>query len=173
MRNEPFHDEPTSVEPRRVPPPPMLPPMEELQPRPVVPPPAPSPPAGTAPSMMEAGQPMAGGGEERPDEAQTLVFAIGKFKDFLLWFLGVLEVTLLLRFIFRLINADPSNAFAGLLYAITGIILLPFNGIVKTPSLQNWAFEWPTLIAMAVYALIFLAITSFLRLLISTPKEPE
>jgi hypothetical protein len=163
MRNDPFHDEPTSAQPPQI-----LPPMEELQPRQV---PAPQMPVSEAAPrvhhVVEAEMV-----ESREEEARTIVFAIGKFKDFLLWFLAVLEVTLLLRFVLRLIAADPGNAFAGLLYALTGILLLPFNGIVKTPSLHNWAFEWPTLIAMAVYALIFVAITSFLRLLISAPKEP-
>ncbi|WP_069803357.1 YggT family protein [Thermogemmatispora onikobensis] len=170
MHGDPFYSDPTSAEPGRVPPPGALPPMEELQPK-QAPPPHYEPvaaPAPAAPSLPVAELEMV----NRENEARTLVFAIGKFKDFLWWFLAVLEVALLLRFIFRLIAADPGNAFAGLLYALTGIILLPFNGIVKTPSLHNWAFEWPTLIAMAVYALIFLAITSFLRLLISTPKEP-
>nr|BBH93978.1 hypothetical protein KTA_21770 [Thermogemmatispora argillosa] len=169
MHGDPFYSDPTSVEPGRVPPPGALPPMEELQPKQAPPPhqePMPAPASAVSPLQM-AELEMA----RQENEARTLVFAIGKFKDFLLWFLAVLEVALLLRFIFRLIAADPNNAFAGLLYALTGIILLPFNGIVKTPSLHNWAFEWPTLIAMAVYALIFLAITSFLRLLISTPKE--
>src|SRR5579875_316953 len=169
MHGDPFYSDPTSVEPGRVPPPGALPPMEELQPKQAPPPPYEPMPAPAAPPPPMAELEMV----NRESEARTLVFAIGKFKDFLWWFLAVLEVALLLRFIFRLIAADPSNAFAGLLYALTGIILLPFNGIVKTPSLHNWAFEWPTLIAMAVYALIFLAITSFLRLLISTPKETE
>ncbi|WP_376795415.1 hypothetical protein [Thermogemmatispora sp.] len=166
MHGDPFYSDPTSVEPGRVPPPGALPPMEELQPKQ-----APPSHYEPAPVPMSAPPPVEPEAISRESEARTLVFAIGKFKDFLLWFLAVLEVALLLRFIFRLIAADPNNAFAGLLYALTGIILLPFNGIVKTPSLHNWAFEWPTLIAMAVYALIFLAITSFLRLLISTPKE--
>jgi len=110
-----------------------------------------------------------GAGQE---EARTIIFAIGKLNDFLLWFLMVLEVTLFVRFVFRLIAADPRNMFAGFLYALTEIVLLPFSNIVKTPSLVNWAFEWPTLIAMGIYALIFIAVRSFLRLLISTPKEP-
>ena len=99
-----------------------------------------------------------------------MVFAIEKLRQFLIWFLAVLEVALFVRFIFHLIAADPNNMFAGLLYALTDIVLLPFNGIVKTPSLHNWAFEWSTLIAMGIYALIFMAASSFLRLLISSPS---
>ncbi|MDQ2903828.1 MAG: YggT family protein [Ktedonobacteraceae bacterium] len=158
MSTNPYHDEPTHVQP-------VLPPMEELQPRP-----APTPlPVGEVGDEPDVDMDAVGAGQE---EARTIIFAIGKLNDFLLWFLMVLEVTLFVRFVFRLIAADPRNMFAGFLYALTEIVLLPFSNIVKTPSLVNWAFEWPTLIAMGIYALIFIAVRSFLRLLISTPKEP-
>ena len=109
----------------------------------------------------------------KTSSADTIKFAIGKLNDYLLWFLTVLEVTLLLRFILKLIGADPNNLFAGFLYALTDIILYPFLGIVKSPSIHpNQAFEFSTLIAMAVYFLIFYALRRFLRILISGPEEP-
>src|SRR5215831_717602 len=52
----------------------------------------------------------------RQEEALTIKFAIGKLNEYLLWFLMVLEVTLLLRFLLKLIGADPNNPFAGFLY---------------------------------------------------------
>ncbi len=148
------------------------PPMEEL---PLKPPPPQEPvntpqPAGESPVQALEGveSPVT-----RQEEALTIKFAIGKLNDYLLWFLTVLEVTLLLRFILKLIGADPNNLFAGFLYALTDIILYPFLGIVKSPSIHsNQAFEFSTLIAMAVYFLIFYALRRFLRILISGPEEP-
>ncbi len=148
------------------------PPMEEL---PLKPPPPQEPvytpqPAGESPVQASEGveSPVT-----RQEEALTIKFAIGKLNDYLLWFLTVLEVTLLLRFILKLIGADPNNLFAGFLYALTDIILYPFLGIVKSPSIHsNQAFEFSTLIAMAVYFLIFYALRRFLRILISGPEEP-
>src|SRR5260370_537353 len=42
-------------------------------------------------------------------QKDTLVFAIGKVNDFLQWFTIVLEIVLLLRFVFQLIGANPNN----------------------------------------------------------------
>jgi uncharacterized protein YggT (Ycf19 family) len=146
------------------------PPMEEL---PLKPPPPQEPvytpqPTGESPVSEGVESPVT-----RQEEALTIKFAIGKLNDYLLWFLTVLEVTLLLRFILKLIGADPNNLFAGFLYALTDIILYPFLGIVKSPSIHtNQSFEFSTLIAMAVYFLIFYALRRFLRILISGPEEP-
>jgi hypothetical protein len=111
--------------------------------------------------------------ETRHEEALTVRYAIGKLNDFIQWFIAVLEVTLAIRFILKLIGADPNNLFAGFLYALTDIILFPFSTIVRSASIHpSQAFEWSTLIAMAIYALLFWAIGRFLRILISSPEEP-
>lgn len=114
-------------------------------------------------------------GLETHDEEHTAIFAIGKLNDFLLWFIIVLEITLLLRFFFMLIGAAIDNPFVMFLYSLTGIFLAPFNGIVSSTSLgrQGHTFEWSTLIGMLVYWLIFYAIRWFLRILISRPEVPE
>lgn len=111
--------------------------------------------------------------ETRQEEARTVRYAIGKLNDFLKWFIAVLEVTLAIRFLLRLIGADPTNLFAGFLYSFTDIILFPFKNIVPSPSIHPpyQAFEWSTLIAMAIYALVFWAIRRFLSILISNPEE--
>jgi len=110
---------------------------------------------------------------QEDESGQTLKFVIGKFGDFLRWFLVVLEVTLGIRFLFRLIGADPSNIFANFLYALTSIVLFPFSNIVHDPSFHaNEAFELTTLIGMGIYWLIFWLLGSFIRILISEPQEP-
>jgi hypothetical protein len=111
--------------------------------------------------------------EHRQDEARTLKFVIGKIGDFLRWFSIVVEVMLGIRFLLRLIGADPSNLFAAFLYALTDIILFPFNTLVQNPSLHvNQAFEITTLIGMGIYWLLFWLLRSFVRILVSEPQEP-
>ena len=162
MRTSPYPDEPTNVRPAD-----MIPQkrMEDL-PKKVVPPPAPPPPP-PVPQISEAEE-----AEAREEEARTVRYAIGKLNDILQWFIAVLEATLIIRFLLKLIGADPTNLFAGFLYALTDIILLPFNNIVRAPSIHtNQAFEWSTLIAMAIYWLLFWAIRRFLRIVVSGPGE--
>jgi serine/threonine protein kinase len=108
------------------------------------------------------------------EEPLTIRFAIGKLNDYLLLFLMVLEVTLLIEFFLMLIGAAQNNLFAGFMYALTVIPLYFFNGMVPSTKLgNNGAFiEWSTLLAMAVYFLIFYAIRRFLYIVISRDEEP-
>ncbi len=145
--------------------------MEELPRRP----PLPQQP-GSAPSVAENPAQAPESAESpvtRQEEALTIKYAIGKLNEYLLWFLSVLEITLLLRFILKLIGAAPTNLFAGFLYALTDILLYPFLGIVSSPSIHppNQSFEFSTLIGVIVYFLVFYALRRFLRILIS-PEEP-
>ncbi len=162
MRNNPYPEDaanarPTDVLPQKR--------MEDIPQKPVLPP---APPAAPPPGNTEEVE----SAEVRLEEARTVKYAIGKLNDFIQWFITVLEVTLAIRFLLKLIGADPSNLFAGFLYALTGIILVPFSDIVRAPSIHtNQAFEWSTLIAMIIYWLVFWAIRRFLRILISSPEE--
>src|SRR6266516_7581274 len=150
------------------------PPMPELPPKAAPQPPqANNPPPPASESFAQPSE-VAESSVTRQEEALTIKFAIGKLNDYLLWFLMVLEVTLLIQFFLKLIGADPNNLFAGFMYALTVIPLYPFNGIVSSTKLGSGyaVIEWSTLIAMAVYFLLFYALRRFLHILISSPEEP-
>jgi len=169
--SNPFPDEMVRAQPAEA-----YPTMEALP----LKPPSQQYPVQTPPTSENVAQPPQQGPEivEIPqtgqDEALTIRFAIGKLNDYLLWFLMVLEVTLLIQFFLKLIGADPNNLFAGFMYALTVIPLYPFNGIVSSTKLGSGyaVIEWSTLIAMAVYFLLFYALRRFLHILISSPEEP-
>jgi uncharacterized membrane protein len=69
--------------------------------------------------------------------------------------LGILEILLGLRFVLKLIAANPDSGFTVFIYGITGLFMSPFNAIIGTPTFGGSSFEVTTLIAMAVYALFF------------------
>ena len=79
--------------------------------------------------------------------------------------LGVLEVILLLRFIFRLLGANESSSFVMFLYNLSHIFVGPFNGIFNDQGLGRSVFEASTIVAMIVYALIAWGIVSLARLI--------
>lgn len=84
-----------------------------------------------------------------------------------IWVLfGLLIGALGLRFALKLIGANPENAFASALYQFTELFLWPFFGITGTPSAQGMVFEIPTLIAIAVYALVAWAIVKLVWLML-------
>jgi hypothetical protein len=154
MRTNPYPEEPTHAQPTDVLPPPR---MEGLQQRAVQ-----SPPPVNEPDQE------ADSAEIRLEEARTVRYAIGKLSDFLQWFMVVLEVMLAIRVFFKFIQASQFNLFAGLLYALTDIVLFPFHGIVR--NVPEW-FAADALIAMLIYWLLFIAIRRFLHILITAPEE--
>ncbi len=109
---------------------------------------------------------------EEEDKAFTFSYVVAKIIDYLRWFLVVLEVALLLRFILKLIGADPTNPFASFLYSLTDVFMFTFKGLVHDPSFGATTihyFEWTTLIGMLVYGLIFWVLRLFLQTVISRP----
>jgi YGGT family len=84
--------------------------------------------------------------------------------------LGVIEVILALRFIFRLLGANAYSGFIQFLYSLSAIFVGPFNGIFNDQGLgqtQTHVFETSTIIAMLVYALIAWGIVSLGRVMFS------
>ena len=47
------------------------------------------------------------------------------------FFFGVLEILLAFRLVLKLAGAGVGGAFVGLIYGITGIFILPFEGIFR------------------------------------------
>jgi len=84
--------------------------------------------------------------------------------------LALLEILLAFRVVLRLISANPNSGFAVFMYGITGVFVGPFNGLVTTPSSGGIILEVTTLIAMAVYGLIFLGIMYVIRILTDRPS---
>ncbi|MEA4902260.1 YggT family protein [Desulfitobacterium sp.] len=72
--------------------------------------------------------------------------------------LGVLEVLLAFRLVFKLLGANPASPFVAFIYSLTQIFLYPFTGIFPTAvtkGLEAQAILEPTtIIAMIVYAVI-------------------
>ncbi|MDR3576021.1 MAG: hypothetical protein P4L50_19320 [Anaerolineaceae bacterium] len=88
----------------------------------------------------------------------------------ILWSLLVfLEILLAFRFILRLIGANPGSGFAVLMYGITGLFVWPFFGLIATPTIGGSAIELTTLIAMAVYAMVFWGFAYVIRLIADRP----
>jgi len=105
---------------------------------------------------------------------QSRKYGVAKAMDYLQWVLLALELLFLLRFVLKLLGADPYNQFAEALYKFTGFFLYPFEGIVPSTTIGpngNGVIEWSTLVGMAVYALIFYLIRLLLRITISKPQE--
>lgn len=66
--------------------------------------------------------------------------------------MGIIEIFLGLRFIFRLLDANPRAPFVAWLYQNTQPLLNPFRNIFPTPRLAHgYVLEFSTLVALIVY----------------------
>ena len=72
-----------------------------------------------------------------------------------IWYvLYVIEALLLLRFILRLLGANPGAGFTELVYALSSVFLAPFLYVFGNASSGVGIVEWSTILAMIVYWLI-------------------
>lgn len=85
------------------------------------------------------------------------------------FFFGLLEVLLAFRLVFKLAGASMGSAFVGLIYGITGIFILPFEGIFRrgfTQGIETTSILEPSaLVALIVYAILAWGIVKLLRVL--------
>jgi hypothetical protein len=96
----------------------------------------------------------AGERERAPGQTVERRAALTRITQLIWFFAGVLEALLGIRFVLKLLAANPEAGFATFVYGITEVFLAPFAGLTATPSASGAVLEIPTLIAMLVYALV-------------------
>jgi len=79
----------------------------------------------------------------------------------------ILNGMIALRFLLKLLAANPASPFAQLIYFFTAPFLWPFQGLLYTPTFGGVQIEFPALIAIVVYALIAWIIARVIWLLFS------
>lgn len=93
----------------------------------------------------------------------------------IVWFiLGAIEILLGFRMTLKALGANPTSGFASLIYGISEPLAMPFQGILRTNVTGGSVFEWSTLIAAVVYAIIALGIIQVMQMFKPvTPEEVE
>ncbi len=90
--------------------------------------------------------------------------------EYIIYFLfSALEVFLVFRLILKLTGAGVSSTFVNLIYNITGIFILPFEGIFNRGFAKGAettsVFEPSTVVALVVYAVLAVGIVKLVRIL--------
>ena len=90
----------------------------------------------------------------------------------IIWYiLGVIEVMLVFRVVLKLLGANTFSGFTNFIYLVSNPFALPIAGILGVTGLSQMTFEWSTLIAMAVYAVIAYGIVALFQLVKPTNQE--
>ena len=80
------------------------------------------------------------------------------------WVAGFIEVVLAFRFGLLLFGANPDAAFVELVYRVSEPFMVPFEAVFgATETRIGSVFDWSTLLAIIVYAVIAWGVTSLIR----------
>ena len=81
---------------------------------------------------------------------------------------GFLEIILAFRLVLKIFGASSSSGFVRGIYAIAGILVLPFEGIFRKGFVSNSqtasVFEPATLVAMIIYPLLAWGIVKLIKI---------
>lgn len=76
-------------------------------------------------------------------------------KDLAAFVIALVEILLILRFVLKLLGANPNAGLVSWVYANTAPLLAPFTAIFPTPAIRGgFALEFTTLFAIFAYAFI-------------------
>lgn len=82
--------------------------------------------------------------------------------------LGALEILLAFRLVLKIAGASMVSGFVKVVYALTGIFVMPFEGIFRKGFAQGVettsVLEPATIVALIVYAILAWGIVKFVRI---------
>lgn len=93
------------------------------------------------------------------------------------FFFGLIEILLAFRLVLKLTGASMASAFVGLIYGLTGIFILPFEGIFRRGIAQGIEttsiLEPSTMVAIIVYVVLAWGIVKLLRILSGEKQQTD
>ena len=95
-----------------------------------------------------------------------------KSTQIVLWLFSILETLIALRIVLKLIGANPENLIVASIYGLTAFFLIPFAGLVASPTIDGMVLEIPSMFAITVYALIAVAFEKLTMVLAIRPRSP-
>lgn len=89
-------------------------------------------------------------------------------------FVGAVMAILGLRFALRLFGANEAATFTSWVYETSAVLLEPFRGIFPTQTFENnVVLELTTILAMIVYAIVGMLLSSAVNTLSPLAVKPE
>jgi hypothetical protein len=103
----------------------------------------------------------------RPPIAPTATqLAVWRAQRIIYYVFGIIQAFIAVRFILKLLSANPTSPFTQFIYNISWVFVFPFNGVVPDTVVSGSVFEWFTLISLVVYALVSVALAKLIGLLV-------
>lgn len=88
----------------------------------------------------------------------------------LLWLVAdVIAGLIAIRFVLKLLAANPANSFAQFIFQVTDVLVAPFSGLLSSVGITSGStVELVSIVAIVVYLLLALVITSLIRILFAS-----
>ena len=108
---------------------------------------------------------------QREPEREQRIFTFKASQ--LIWLLfGILDALIALRVLLMLIGANPGSPIVAMIYGFTAVFLIPFTGLIASPTIGNIVLEISSLFAIGVYALIAVVLERLVWLVFYRPRGP-
>jgi hypothetical protein len=88
------------------------------------------------------------------DPYQARRAAAFRVSQIIYWVFGLIIGLIAIRFVLKLLGANPQAGFAEFIYGITAMLVAPFVGLFGNPQASGSVFEVQSLVAIIVYALV-------------------
>jgi hypothetical protein len=82
---------------------------------------------------------------------------------------GVVDILIAARFLGKLLGASAQSAFVNFIYAVSGPLVAPFQGIFGNAGSKTNPFETADLVAIAAYAVIGWGLVMLIKI-ITAPR---
>ncbi|MBA3679462.1 YggT family protein [Candidatus Saccharibacteria bacterium] len=97
--------------------------------------------------------------------------SVFKVQYLVYYVLGLVEILLVLRLVFKLLGANAESGFVSMIYSVTAILIAPFTAIFPVTTTQGVTttavLEPATIIAILVYALVAWGISALVGVLVA------
>jgi hypothetical protein len=122
-------------------------------------------PPDDGPAVVRETDPVTTGpGASRRELAYRLTQAI--------WLIvGVIETLVAMRFVLRLLGANPQAGFSSFIYDVTGPLVAPFAGIFNTTVSGRSVLEPASLVALIVYPLVAWLLARIVRIVLDDTRR--
>ncbi len=84
---------------------------------------------------------------------------------------GIIGGLIAIRFVLRLLGANPEAGFATFVYGVTAPLLAPFVGLFGTPQVNGSVLELHAIVAIIVYALLAWVLAKLAWLLLGETRS--
>ena len=101
-----------------------------------------------------------------PPAPTATQLAVWRAQRIIYYVFGIIQAFIAIRFILKLLSANTASPFTQVIYNVSWVFVFPFNGVVPNYTVGSTVFEWSSLIALVVYALVSVALAKLLSLLL-------